>query len=501
MRRKYQQLKTRLAEIDDLKASAALLSWDHETSMPPGGAEARARQMGTLERLAHDKFTSPAVGRLLDALQPWADTMPYDSDEASLVRLCRREFERESRVPSAWVSRLAGHAARTYTAWARARPENDFAAVRPYLEKTLDLSREYSAFFPGHEHPIDPHIDLGDQGMTAATLRPLFARLRDSLVPMVQAIACQPPADSSCLHRGFPPDRQRPFFEQMLRTVGYDYDRGLQAVSPHPFTTKFSIGDVRFTSRLVPDDLGEALFGFLHEGGHALYEQGVDWSLESTPLASGTSSGVHESQSRLWENIVGRSQSFWTYWYPALQAAFPEQLGSVSQEVFYRAINKVQRSLIRTEADEVTYNLHVMIRFELEMDLLDGRLAVRDLPDAWRELYRENLGITPPDDRDGVLQDVHWYGGCIGGAFQGYTLGNLLGAQFYAAALRAHPEIPAEIAAGRCGTLLGWLQANIYRHGSKFTPDELIQRVTGGPIQIEPYIAYLRDKYGDLYEL
>jgi len=287
----------------------------------------------------------------------------------------------------------------------------------------------------------------------------------------------------------------------MIRTVGYDYERGLQAVSPHPFTTKFSIGDVRFTARLVPNDLGEAAFGFLHEGGHALYEQGVDWSLEGTPLGTGTSSGVHESQSRLWENIVGRSQGFWTYWYPRLQVAFPEQLGGVPLEVFYRAINKVQRSLIRTEADEVTYNLHVMIRFGLEMDMLEGKVAVRDLPEVWRERYRSDLGIAPPDDRDGVLQDVHWYGGNIGGAFQGYTLGNVLGAQFYATALREHPEIPMEIASGRSDTLLGWLRDKIYRHGSKFNPSELVERVTGGPIQIEPYVAYLRSKYGDLYQL
>jgi carboxypeptidase Taq len=283
--------------------------------------------------------------------------------------------------------------------------------------------------------------------------------------------------------------------------VGYDYGRGLQAVSPHPFTTKFSIGDVRFTVRFEVNNLGEALFGFLHEGGHALYEQGVDWSLEGTPLASGTSSGVHESQSRLWENIVGRSRGFWSYWYPRLQSAFPAQLGDVPLDVFYRAINKVQRSLIRTEADEVTYNLHVMIRFELEMDLLEGRLAVRDLPEAWRERYRTDLGIVPPDDRDGVLQDVHWYGGHIGGVFQGYTLGNVLGAQFYATALREHPEIPDEIATGKFDTLLGWLRDKIYRHGSKFAPTELVRRVTGGAIQIEPYIAYLRAKYGELYQL
>jgi len=501
MQRKYEQLKSRLAEVDDLAASAALLSWDQETSMPPGGAGARGRQMATLSRIAHQKLTSPAVGRLLDALQPWAEGLPYDSMEASLVRVARRAFERETRVPSSFVSRQVEHEAATYEVWAQSRPKNDWARVYPYLEKMLDLSREYSGFFPGYDHPIDPLIDREDYGVRASALKVLFERLREYLVPMVRSITAQPPADSSCLHRTFPPDRQREFFTAMIRSVGYDYDRGLQSVSPHPFTTKFSIGDVRFTTRCLPNDLGEALFGFLHEGGHALYEQGVDWSLENTILAEGTSAGVHESQSRLWENVVGRSWSFWLYWYPRLQAAFAAQLSDVPLDVFYRAINKVQRSVIRTEADEVTYDLHVMIRFGLEMDMLEGRLAVRDLPQAWRERYQSDLGIAPPDDRDGVLQDVHWYSGPIGGSFQGYTLGNVLAAQFYATALHEHPEIPEELASGKFDTLLGWLQDKIYRHGTKYTPSELVERVAGGPIQIEPYIAYLRAKYGELYQL
>jgi carboxypeptidase Taq len=501
MNRKFEQLKARLAEVDDLWSTLSVLSWDHEVSMPPGGAAARGRHMATLSRLAHEKFTSAAVGRLLDGLQPWAEGLPYDSDEASLVRVARREYERATRVPASFVAREVEHSAKTYSVWAEARPKNDFAAVCPYLERMLELSCEYSSFFPGYEHVIDPHIDRADYGVKASALRVLFGRLSDALVPMVQAITSQPPADDSCLHRTFPEARQKEFFAQMIAQVGYDFQRGRQEISPHPFTTKFSIGDVRFTVRYLPNDLSEALFGFLHEGGHALYEQGIDWALEGTLLNGGTSSGVHESQSRLWENIVGRSRGFWSYWFPRLQAAFPEQLSDVPLDVFYRAINKVQRSLIRTEADEVTYNLHVMIRFGLEMDMLEGKLAIRDLPEAWREQYRSYLGIVPPDDRDGVLQDVHWYGGTIGGVFQGYTLGNVLGAQFYAAALREHPEIPGEIASGKCDTLLGWLRDRIYCSGSKFSAPELIERVTGGPMQIEPYVAYMRAKYGDLYQL
>ncbi|MFQ5343848.1 MAG: carboxypeptidase M32, partial [Anaerolineae bacterium] len=263
------------------------------------------------------------------------------------------------------------------------------------------------------------------------------------------------------------------------------------------FMTKFSLGDVRITTRVKENDLSEALFSTMHEAGHALYEQGIRMDLEGTPLADGTSSGVHESQSRLWENLVGRSRGFWEFWYPKLQATFPDQLGAVSLDTFYRAINKVQRSLIRTDADEVTYNLHVTLRFDLELALLEGRLAVRDLPEAWRERYKADLGITPRDDRDGVLQDVHWYSFVVGGGFQGYTLGNILSAQFFEAAQKAHPEIASEIQHGEFSTLRNWLRQNIYQHGRKFMPSELVERVTGGPLSIDPYLRYLREKYCD----
>ena len=369
------------------------------------------------------------------------------------------------------------------------------------MEKTLELSQQLSAYYPGAEHIIDPLIAEADYGMKASTIKPLFSQLRKELVPMVQAISEQPPADNSCLLQHFPEEKQEAFGLEVIRHFGYDFERGRQDRTHHPFMTKFSLGDVRITTRFNENDLSDALFSTMHESGHAMYEQGIDKKYEATPLAGGTSSGVHESQSRLWENIVGRSRDFWAHFYPQLQEVFPEQLGSVTLDTFYRAINKVQRSLIRTEADEVTYNLHVIIRFDLEMALLEGKLAIRDLPEAWRERYKTDLGITPPDDRDGVLQDVHWFFGVIGGAFQGYTLGNIMSAQFFDAALKAHPEIHPEIRKGQFHTLHGWLKENIYRHGSKFTAAELMERVTGGPISIEPYIRYLRTKYGELYQL
>jgi carboxypeptidase Taq len=494
-------LKQRLAIVDDLSSSNALLNWDLSTYMPAGGAPARARQQATLGRLAHEHLTDPAVGRLLDELRPYAESLPDDSDDAALIRVARREYERAVRVPADLVAAMQSHFAETYQVWAAARPANDFARVRPYLEKTLDLSRRYADCFPGYEHIADPLIDVSDYGMKVSDIAPLFAQLRAQLAPVIRAITSQPPADGACLHGHFPEAAQWAFGLEMVQRFGYDLNRGRQDKTHHPFTTKFSIGDVRITTRVYEDFLSPALFGTLHEAGHAMYEQGIDPAYEGTPLANGTSAGVHESQSRLWENLVGRSRAFWEFAYPRLQATFPDQLSAVSLDTFYRAINKVEQSLVRVEADEVTYNLHVMLRFDLELALLEGRLAVADLPDAWHARFEEDFGIAPPDDRDGVLQDVHWYGGPIGGEFQGYTLGNIMGAQFFAAAQAAHPQIPSEIAQGQFGTLHGWLREHIYRYGSKYTAREIIERATGSPLSTEPYIAYLRHKYGELYTL
>ena len=501
MEKKYQKLKARLQEINDLNSVNALLNWDQSTYMPAGGAAARGRQQAVIGRLAHEKFTNKKIGKLLDKLEPWAETLPYDSEEASLIRVTRRQYDQSVKVPAELIGALTEHATTTYQVWAQARPANDFAKVRPYLEKTLDYSRQVANCFPGYDHIADPLIDFSDEGMKAESVRAVFADLREQLVPLVQAITAQEPADDSCLHASYPEDEQLAFGWQIAQDYGYDTNRGRQDKTHHPFMTKFSLGDVRITTRTKENDLSEALFSTLHETGHALYEQGIDMSLEATPLAGGTSSGVHESQSRLWENLVGRSHGFWEHYYPKLQAAFPEQLKDVSLDTFYAAINKVQRSLIRTDADEVTYNLHVMIRFDLELALLEGSLEVKDLPEVWNGRYQSDLGIQPPSDVNGVLQDVHWYGGMIGGAFQGYTLGNIMSALFYNEALKAHPDIPNQIRQGEFGTLHSWLKNNIYTYGSKFTANELIERVTGGPLTIDPYIAYLKQKFGALYTL
>lgn len=496
---KLKQLKARLREVDDLQSVVSLMNWDQSTYMPPAGAAARGRQMATLSRLAQEKFTDPAIGKLLDELEPYAEDLPYDSDEASLIRVTRRDYERAIKIPPSFTAEFYEHTAISYSVWAEARPADDFSQAEPYLQKSLELSRQLANYFPGYEHIADPLIDHFDYGMTVATIRPLFEELRERLVPLVEEITAQEEVDDSFLYQTYAKDAQLDFGRRIIKRYGYDFKRGRLDLTHHPFMTKFALDDVRITTRVDENNFNEALFSTLHEAGHALYEMGIDPALEATSLATGASAGVHESQSRLWENQVGRSLPFWMYFYPQLQAQFPEQLQSVSLDEFYPAVNKVQRSLIRTDADEVTYNLHVMIRFDLELQLLEGELAVRDLPEAWHERYARDLGIRSTDDRNGVLQDVHWFAGAVGGVFQGYTLGNIMAALFYSEALAAHPEILQEMEQGKFETLHGWLRENIYRHGNKFTTEELLERVTGGPLTIEPYLDYLQTKFSEIY--
>lgn len=497
---KMAELKRRLLEVSDINSAGSILNWDQTTYMPPAGNAVRSRQGALLARIAHERATDPEIGRLLDDLRSYGESLPYDHDDAATLRVAQRDYDQLVKIPAPFLGEMFEHIGNLYETWTRARPANDWSMVRDGLAKTLDYSRRMAEFFP-HDHIADPLIDFSDYGMKAESVRAVFADLRAKLVPIVKAITEQTPADDGPVRKHFPKDEQLAFGVSIIKDYGFDFNRGRQDLTHHPFMTRFSTGDVRITTRVDEHYLNDALFGTLHEAGHALYELGIDPAFDGTPLGGGTSSGVHESQSRTWENIVGRSRSFWTHYYPKLQTAFSDQLKNVSLDQFYRAINKVERSLIRVDADEVTYNLHVMIRFELELQLLEGSLSIDDLPETWKARYTSDLGITPPDDKDGVLQDVHWYGGTIGGAFQGYTLGNLMSAQFYDAALKAHPEIETEMGEGKFSTLLGWLTENIYRPGSKFTADELVQRVTGTSLQVDPLINYLKSKYGELYTL
>jgi carboxypeptidase Taq len=489
------QLKQLLRDVFDLESAASILYWDQATYMPPNAGETRGRQLALLARLSHERSTDAALGKLLDKLRPWAESQPAGHRDADLVRVAARDFERALKLPVAFVSEFSEHQSKTYEAWIKARPANDFKGVQPLLEKTLDLSRRQASFYKGYAHPIDAFLDGDEQGMTIAFLKPLFSELRKELVGLLQEVRAKGDVDDGCLRGHYPEAEQVAFGEKIIRKFGYDFARGRQDKTHHPFMTKLGMNDIRITTRFRDNDLTDALFSTLHETGHALYEQGLDPDFDGTPLASGVSTGVHESQSRLWENMVGRSHGFWEHWYPELQKQFPEPFAKLELNTFYRAINRVAPSLIRVDADELTYNLHVLVRFELEMELHDGVLEIKDLPHAWHAKYKEYLGVTAPDDRDGCLQDVHWYGGRIGGYFQGYTLGNILAAQFFAAAVKANASIPSEIRKGEYSGLLGWLRENVHRHGRARTPREIVTSATGQDLSLKPYIAYLRGKY------
>lgn len=498
MNETFERLKEELARVGDLKKAAAVLSWDQETYMPPKGAQARAQQLATLSRLAHEFFTSDEIGELLDRLEPQVRDLPYDSFEASLVRVTKRDYEKARRVPTELVEELARATSLGTEAWKEARAQSQFDRFRPHLEKIVELTIQKAEALGYEDHLYDALLDLYEPEMKTAHVKRILDDLREELVPLVKSIAEREPPDDSFLRREFDEQKQWDFGLAVIRDFGYDFEAGRQDRSAHPFTTSFSVHDVRITTRLQRDYLPTGLFGTLHECGHALYDQGIDPQLERTPLASGASLGVHESQSRLWENLVGRSRPFWEHYYPKLQQTFPGQLGDIELERFYRAVNRVEPSLIRVEADEVTYNLHIMLRFELELRLVERKLEVKDLPEIWNTKMDEYLGIQPPNDALGVLQDIHWSSGLIG-YFPTYTLGNLLSAQLFKSAQRDIPPLIEQIRSGRFQELLGWMREKIHQHGRKFTPMELIQRATGQELQTESYLEYIREKYSEIY--
>lgn len=500
MQEKLQNLKNRLRDIYHLEQSAAVLNWDRNTKMPIGGAKGRGAQIATLSRLAQERWTDPTLGKLIDDLTAYGETLDYDSDDAALIRVARLHFEKRSQVPPQFSAEFAEHSSESFTVWTQARAENDFAKVQPYLEKTLDYSRQYSEFFTDYEHIADPHISMRNDGISTKMIRSLFSELRAELVTLLTKIRNAEQVDDTFLTGDFPKPKQYDFARKAITDYGYDWQRGRMDDTHHPFATKLSLGDVRITTRADDNHLGDGIFATMHEAGHAMYEQGLNPAWEGSLLARGTSSGVHESQSRLWENRVGRSLAFWQHYYGQLLDIFP-QLKGVSVEDFYKAINKVQGSLIRVAADEVTYNLHIMLRSDLSIELLEGSLDIADLPSAWNARYESDLGVTPPDDKDGVMQDVHWFFGYIGGSFEGYTLGNILGAQYYNAALVSRPEIEAQMAEGQFDTLFNWLHQNIWQHGRKYDTLELTKRITNDTIQVQPLVDYLNNKFSDIYNL
>jgi carboxypeptidase Taq len=500
MEEKLTQLKTKLAEISDLGQAASLLGWDQQTYMPPAAAEARGNQMAILGRILQEWSTAPELGKLLEELKPYGESLDPDSDDARLIKISAKDFAKATCVPTEYVVEFAQVTTAAQGAWVAARQKSDFAIFQPHLEKVVELRRRYAAFFPTFEHPYDALLDDFEPGMKTSDVKAIFALLRPQQVELIQAIAARPNVDDAFLHQPFEEQKQWDFGVEVITRFGFDWNHGRQDKSAHPFTQGAGLTDVRITTRVDPKFLNPMLFGTMHECGHALYGLGVSPALDRTGLEGGASLAVHESQSRMWENMVGRSLAFWQHFYPRLQEVFPSQLGNVPLEKFHKGINKVQPSLIRVEADEATYNLHIMLRLEIEMAVIEGQLAVKDLPEAWNSRMRDYLGITPPNNAQGVLQDIHWsFGGF--GYFSTYALGNIISAQLWEKINQDIPDLQEQIRLGKFETLLGWLRTNVHVHGRKFEPQELVQKVTGSKIDSAPYMRYLRQKYSEIYGL
>jgi carboxypeptidase Taq len=478
------RLRAILAEIADLRHAEDIADWDSRVSMPPAGAEARADVLATLTRLMHARLVSDELGELLAML----DSVDDETD-AALVRVTRREWERASRVPGDLAAELSHAAGVAVAAWDRAKAASDFEPFIPHLERQLELKRRYIECFPEAESPYDVLLDLHEEGATTAGVRELFDRLKQELVPLIEARD----ADVDVLHGPFPVAQQQRASRLALEAFGYDPTKWRIDETPHPFASKPGVDDIRLTTYTDEGDL-TSLFSTMHEFGHGVYEFEIDPALGRTPLGRGTSSAIHESQSRMWENLVGRSRGFWRWFYPQLQPLFPEALGGVKEEAFVRALSAIRPGLIRGDADEVTYGLHIILRFELEQELLAGTVAVRDLPEVWNARMKEYLGVDVPDDAHGVLQDMHWSTGLFG-YFPTYQLGNVISVQIWERARADLGDLEEQFARGQFSELREWLRERIYRHGSIYPPRELLRRVTGSELDPEPYLTYLRTKF------
>ena len=498
MNEKLKRFKEIMAEVADLNAAAAVLNWDQQVNMPPGGAEARGNQVATLGTLSHQMFTSDEVGKLLDELH--SEGAALSADDEAMVRVAKRDYDKATRVPSSFVSEIAVVSTQAHEAWVEARRKSDFSIFRPHLEKVVELTHKYVSFFPPADHPYDILLDDYEPGMKTADVKAIFDSLRPRQVELIKQITDAKQVKDSFLHKKYDEKKLLGFGVDVVTRFGYDWKRGRQDKAAHPFETSFSVDDVRITTRFEADSPIATLFSTMHESGHGMYEQGINRGFERTPLQHGVSLGVHESQSRMWENLVGRSLPFWRYFFPRLKTLFPSQLGNVDLKTFYKAINKVEPSLIRVNADEATYNLHIMLRLEIEIGMVEGRMAVKDLPHIWNAKMKEYLGILPPNDALGVLQDIHWSGGMLG-YFSTYALGNLISAQLWEKINKDVPDLDEQFRKGKFDALLGWLHTNIHQHGRKYDPQDLIQKVTGSKITPEPYVRYLTKKYSEIYGL
>lgn len=502
MEGKFAEFKSRLMEIADLNKATGLLGWDQRVMMPPAGAAVRAEVLATLGKIAHEKFTSDEMGKLLEDLRPYEESLPYDSDEASLIRVARRDYEKSVRVPASLRAEMSRASAQAQQVWVEARQRSDFNHFLPMLERQIELRHRYIECFPPAEDPYDILLDDYERDMRSAEVQQTFERLKQGLVPLIQLIQGNTDRVSDApLHGYFPIEQQKTFCTEVVKHFGFNENSWRLDATVHPFASSIATNDIRITTRYFEDFISPALFGSMHECGHGLYENGVSPSLERTLLARGASLGLHESQSRMWENLVGRSLSFWKYFYPKLQQLFPQQFSMIRLEEFYRAINKVQPSFIRVEADEATYNLQFILRFEIERGMISGEIPLKDLPEVWNNRFHEYLGLDIPNDSLGVLQDIHWSMGLIG-YFPTYSLGNIISCQIWEKITEAIPDLYQQFERGQFMPLREWLRENLHKHGRKFTPRETLQKVTGkAEIDVEPYLRYLNTKFSEIYGL
>ncbi len=494
MSQQFERLLERLGEIADLEAAARLMIWDQETKMPPLGADARAEQRATLARIKHERQTAPELGALLEELRPTEDACEHESFQASVVRVARRDYDKAVRVPAALRAARARQASLGYRAWLEARSRKDYDLLLPHLERALELTREYVACFEPEGDPYDVLLDDYEPGMTTEEVDAVFDVLKTGLVPLTRSVG--EPVDDSCLNGTFSREAQRRFALEVLERWGMDGDAWRLDDTVHPFAESLSPSDIRLTSNFREDGL-HGILSCMHEFGHGVYDRQIDARYARTPLADGASYAFHESQSRLWENLVGRNLATWRFLYPRLRAAFPAWLADVSLETFHRALNRVAPTLRRVDADEVTYSLHIILRFELEREMLSGSVSLSDLPDAFDAKMEEYLGLRPADAVEGVLQDVHWSDTGFG-YFPTYAIGNVISVQLWERAAADLGDLEEQFERGEFAPLRQWLGDHVHRWGRVFTPRELLKRIVGGPLDPQPYLDHLRRKLDDM---
>ncbi len=495
------RLQEKIRRISRLREAIAVLDWDQQTYMPPSATEQRADQVATLSRIVHEEIISQETADLLHQAEDEAQYLDPEGEEVANIRAFRREYNRRARVPASLAEEFSRTTSLAHNEWVLAKKNNDYKSFQPWLEKIFHLCKEIAESRGYEKHPYDALLDPFEPGMQTEQIQALFDQIREPLITLVHKIQSSPiKADDKLLYRHYPIEKQRLVAEDVIQRIGFDPSRGRQDTAPHPFCTSFSTRDVRITNRFKENWLPGSLYAAMHEAGHALYEQGFPDSFNGTFLRDGASLGFHESQSRMWENWVGRSLPFVEYYFPTLQGIFPESLRDITADQFYRAVNKVEPSLIRVEADEVTYNLHIMIRFELELDLLEGKLSFHELPDAWNAKMRHYLGIEPSSPAEGVLQDVHWSAGIVG-YFPTYTLGNLIAGQLWKKIITDIPDLYERIRQGDFQPLLQWLRTHVHIHGAKYLPQDLLVKITGKPLDASHYLQYLQNKFHSLYAL